>query len=99
MSDVATEGTAGPSFELGSVNVDSLKEVLDMLGGIYPFQDETSKLAYHEQVASISEAGNPHEDSSAAGGAEIADLESQVAALQAQLAAAQASETAPPPSS
>jgi hypothetical protein len=95
MSDVATEETAaGPSFELGSVNVDSLKEILDNLGATYPWQDEVSKLAYHEQVASLDKAGDPHavaEEETAEGNSD-SDKDAEIAALKAQLAAA----TAPP---
>jgi hypothetical protein len=64
MSEPVTEpatGAIGPSYETGSVNVDSLREILSQLSDIFPFQDETSKLAFVAQINSIGEAGNPHE--------------------------------------
>lgn len=79
--------TVGPSYELGSVNVDSLKEILNQLGGVFPFQNEVDKIGFHEQVASIDSAGDPHADNTEV---ELSDAEKRIAELEAQLAAAQA---------
>lgn len=92
MTETTQDTPTGPSFELGQVNVDSLKEILNQLGNTYPWQDEASKLAYHDQVNSIGEAGDPRVASDEA---EISDLEKQVAALQAQLDAANAAKAEP----
>lgn len=91
MSDVAVEQTtvdepAAERFQLGSVNIDSLKDILNMLGNTYPWQDETSKNAYHEQVAGLSEAGDPN----AAPAETLSEAEAEIAALKEQLAAAEA---------
>lgn len=87
MEASATETASGPSFELGKVNVDSLKEILNQLGNTYPWQDEVSKLAYHDQVNSIGEAGDPHATDT---NVELSDAEKEIASLKAQLAEAQA---------
>lgn len=101
MSDVATEA-AGPSYDLRQVNVDSLKEVLNQLGLIFPFQDEGSKVAYHAQVNSLGSAGDPHAtpepsveaavETSTETTNELTAAQSKIAELEAQLAAAQATQ-------
>jgi hypothetical protein len=93
----APEEPAGPNFELGSVNVDSLMGVLNRIGDYLPFTDEVTKIAYHEQVSSLNKAGDPSDPATAAGEAEIADLESKVAELQAELDAAKSANAATTP--
>jgi len=99
MSEVANPETpSGPSYALGSVNVDSVKEILNTLGSTYPWQDEATKNAFHEQVATIDSAGDPHaepaEDEAAEASADAAK-DAKIAELEAQLAAAQASQAPP----
>ena len=48
-------------YSLGSINVDTTKELFAFLGQVYPFSDEVSKDAYAAKVASIDSAGNPNE--------------------------------------
>lgn len=86
----APEEPTGPSFELGSVNVDSLKDILNRIGVYLSFADEASKVAYHEQINVLDIAGDPNAPKSEAGVAEVSDLEAQVAKLEAELAAAKA---------
>lgn len=87
MSEVVTteETPAAPAWELGQVNTQSLQELLIMLGNNYPFQDETSKIAFNEQVLTLGDAGDPHADSSGAGEAEVSDLEARLAQAQAEI--------------
>lgn len=91
----APEESTGPTFELGSVNVDSLMNLLNKLGDFLPFRDEASKVAYHAQASSLNMAGDPADVSSDAGKEEISDLEAQVANLQAELAQARANQIPP----
>lgn len=55
-----SDGTTEP-YSLGSINVDTTKELFAFLGQVYPFADEVSKDAYAAKVASIDSAGNPNE--------------------------------------
>lgn len=48
------------AYSLGSVNVDSLKEALLFLSGVYPFADETAKEAFTAHVNALDSAGNPN---------------------------------------
>lgn len=48
-------------YSLGSINVDTAKELFAFLGQVYPFSDEVSKDAYAAKVASLDSAGNPNE--------------------------------------
>jgi hypothetical protein len=104
MSETAAPVEDGTSYELGSVNVDSLTEILTTLAHTYPFQDEASKTAFLAQVDGLSEAGNPHEvtDTVATAemdkaNAEIADLQAKLAEAEAAAAAAAAAQTPAPP--
>lgn len=55
-----SDGTTEP-YSLGSINVDTAKELFAFLGQVYPFSDEISKDAYGAKVASLDSAGNPNE--------------------------------------
>lgn len=48
-------------YSLGEVNVDSLKETLLFLAGVYPFADETAKDMFTAHVNALDNAGNPNE--------------------------------------
>jgi hypothetical protein len=60
--ETAAKTESGPTYKTGSVNVDSLKEILTELSAIFPFQDETSKKAFEDRISSIHESGNPRGD-------------------------------------
>lgn len=83
----------GPKYELGSVNVDSLKALLQQLGTFAPWQDEVSAVAFTEKVATLDVAGDPDAPKSEASNAELSDAERRIAELEAELAQAKASES------
>lgn len=90
MSEISSET---PGYQLGSVNIDSLKEILNQLGNSYPWQDEASKTAFHAQVSSLDVAGDPHAE---AADESLSEAEAEIAELKAKLAAAEAAAQNPP---
>lgn len=77
--------TSGSGYELGSVNVDSLKEILLQLSTAVTFTDEASKVAFENQVASIAVSGDPRATADPAASTELTDAETRIAELEAQL--------------
>lgn len=75
-----------PTWELGSVNVDSLKEVLLNLSTAFPFLDESTRSAFSDQILALGTSGDPHKSVAEVAvdekDAEIAKLQAQIAELQ-----------------
>lgn len=85
MSDTAVEPTPADapkdtSYQLGSINTDSLKEILSRFADAFPFVDETQATAFREQINSLHEAGNPHAEKVTPD-----ERDAEIARLQAQL--------------
>lgn len=76
-------------FQLGSVNVDSIKNVLHTLANAFPFVDEGAKNAMHTQIETLHLSGDPSAEKVAEDSSEVAALKAQLAEAQAKLDAAQ----------
>lgn len=76
---------AEPTWELGQVNVDSLKEVLKGLAASFPFLDETAKKAFGEQIDNLHTDADPHATPEEKAVAASEDKDAEIAALKAEL--------------
>lgn len=84
--------TPEDTYSLGSVNVDSLKELIATLATTHVFLDENSKTEFYDQLNHIHTAGNPHEV------AEVASADQgEVDALKARIAELESAAANPQP--
>jgi hypothetical protein len=72
-----------PTYDLASVNVDSLKEILLQLAQGFAFIDESTATAFEDKIKGLSTAGNPADAKDVEAKDKIAELEAQVAELKA----------------
>lgn len=78
--------TGGPTYALGSVNVDSLKEILKGLAAAYPFLDETTKKSFESQIENLHTDADPHATPEEVAAAESSDKDAEIAKLRDELA-------------
>lgn len=86
--------TPEDTYSLGSVNVDSLKELIATLATTHVFLDENSKAAFYDQLNGIHKAGNPHEQATEAAPVDQSELDA-LRAKVAELESAAANPTPP----
>lgn len=74
---------SGPTWEVGSINVDSIKQILHTLANAFPFVDENSKNAMHNAIESVHKSGDPNAPEETASVDEVAALKARIAELEA----------------